>query len=545
MQIISIILKTFQVLIIAVILLVSPVTAVITVGYLIFRQMFSKSGFIDILVFVITIFLDYSSSGLILGYTSKVISNYNSMHLIDFFLYQVTHIDFAHQFDLLALIWPVSAINFIQEFVNKHNHLKKTPNSEKLIKGVLLTDDNQVILEDAELNQHTLIIGTTGSGKTTTLMNFVESSARRNIPLIFLDGKGSSDLIDKMAQIAHNYQRKFKVFTLRPRKEMKFLAGYNPFATGNATEWKNRIMSLFAAVEGKGQEHFSLGEQNYINFVANILAQLPTKVDLRVFLAFLENPDKLLAVAHDQMPEIGKKLAKLNADSELSVLIGDVVKLLELFIYSDYGHLFNTFEMENVINIQQSIVNKEMILFQFDASSYPEDTKKIAKIVINDINSTFAGFTEFTKCYCIFDEFASYASSNLAETISLHRSNGMHAVIGTQSIETVKLKSPETKRIAEELLACCNTYIVHTINLRADANTMADIMGNQKQYDVSLTISNDKDSSASDKTNKNVKIIDAPKISPDQMMELKTGEAIIYRKSISKAPHKIKIRQLR
>lgn len=544
MQTISILLKICQILLIVVIFLASPVTAAITIAYLIFRQMFFRSSLIDIVVFIFSVFLDYASSGLISQYTSHVVSNYNNMTIIDFFFYQFTHIDFARQFDLLGLIWPVAIINFIQEFVNKHNHLKTTPNSDKVIDGVVLTDGNDVILEDRELNQHALIVGTTGSGKTTTLMNFVDSAAKRNIPLIFLDGKGSTDLIDKMAQIAHNYQRKFKVFTLRPRKNLKFLAGYNPFATGNATEWKNRIMSLFAAVEGKGQEHFSLGEQNYINFVANVLAKLPTKIDLRVFLAFLENPDKLLAVAHDLEPEIGKKLAKLNADSELSVLIGDVVKLLELFIYSDYGYLFNTFDMANVINIQQSILNKELILFQFDASSYPEDTKKIAKIVINDINSTFAGFTEFTKCYCIFDEFASYASSNLAETISLHRSNGMHAVIGTQSIETVKLKSPETKRIAEELLACCNTYLAHTINLRADAETMADIIGNQKQYEVSLTVGDDpKESTTTSK--KNIKLVDEYKVSPDKLMELKTGEAIIYRKSIAQAPRKIKIRKLR
>ncbi len=302
-------------------------------------------------------------------------------------------------------------------------------------------------------------------------------------------------------------------------------------------------MSLFASVEGRGQEHYALGEQNYINFVANVLAKLDTRVDLRVFLSFLENPDKFLALSHETDPELGRKIAKLHNDSELSQLIGDVVKLLELFIYSDYGYLFNTLDMQNVINIRESIINKEMLLFQFDASSYPGDTQKIAKIVINDINSTFAGFGEFTKCFCIFDEFASYASSNLAETISLHRSNGMHAIIGTQSIETVRLKSSESKRIADELLACCNTYLTHTINLPSDAKIMADIMGNYKHMDIGFSLSKIDTEALEEKSTKHIKMLEKHKVSRDQIMELKTGEAYLYRKASNKSPLKIKIKK--
>jgi type IV secretory pathway VirB4 component len=455
------------------------------------------------------------------------------------------HFNLQHLALLIFLVLPVVIVNSVLE-LNKNSEKNILPNNSHTSDqdGVLLANDpNLEFLSDHELNQHTLIVGTTGSGKTTTLLNFVISAATRNIPLIFLDGKGSIDLIDQLAQIAAKHQRKFKVFTLRPRAGLANLAGYNPFASGNATEWKNRIMTLFAAVEGKGQEHFSLGEQNYINFVANILAKLNRKVDLRVFLGFLENPEKLLAIAHETMPELGKKIAKLQQDSELNTLIGDVVKLLELFIYSDYGYLFNTLDMENVIILRESIVNKEIVLFQFDASTYPEDSKKVAKMVISDINSVFASFNHSTKCYCIFDEFASYASSNLAETISLHRSNGMHAVIGTQSIETVKLKSNETKRIAEELIACCNTYIIHALNHYQDATIMANIMGWQKEPDISHTISK-AELNSSDKISQHIKMIDTHKISIDTLMELKTGDAIIYRKVAGILPHKVKIQRL-
>ena len=350
--------------------------------------------------------------------------------------------------------------------------------------GNEINSNQPLTISDTELNQHLLIIGTTGSGKTNSILNFVNSGLSRNLPIIYMDGKGSPDLIYRLAIMAKKYNRTFKVFALRPNLPhiKPYLASYNPFSSGGATEWKNRIMSLFTAVNSRGQEHFSLGEQHYINFVANVLAKMHESgahIDLKILLSLLENRISLVQHAHYlNLTIMAQKLTLLNNNKDIQSLLGDVLKLLELFIYSDYGYLFNTIEHQhNIINIKQSILDNEIVLFLFDASAYPEDTAKIAKMVINDINSSFASFEKPKKCFCIFDEFASYASSNLAETISLHRSQGMHAIIGTQSINTVKLKNQDSKRIAEELIASCNTYMVHTINHPIDANIFADIMG--------------------------------------------------------------------
>jgi len=236
---------------------------------------------------------------------------------------------------------------------------------------------------------------------------------------------------------------------------------------------------------------------------------------------------------------MGAKLAKLHNDSDISKLVRDVVKLLELFIYSDYGSLFATKGMERVIRLKESILNNEMVLFLFDASAYPEDTRKVAKMVINDLNSSISDMRQFTKCFCVFDEFASYASDNLAETISLQRSNGMHAIIGTQSITTVKLKAADTKRIAEELIACCNTYIVQAVNHSEDAEILAKVMGTRKTYEVTSQI----DSKQGGSTGLgSVKRVDEFKVHPQMLKDLRQGEAVIYRKAAWLDPVQIKVR---
>lgn len=66
---------------------------------------------------------------------------------------------------------------------------------------------------------------------------------------------------------------------------------------------------------------------------------------------------------------------------------------MELFYHSHYGHLFSTSKTaaENIINLQQSILNNEIVLFLFDAASFKRDTSLLGKLVINDINSAFSG----------------------------------------------------------------------------------------------------------------------------------------------------------
>jgi hypothetical protein len=399
-----------------------------------------------------------------------------------------------------------------------------------------------------EYNYHALYAGTTGSGKTTAILNNMEHCAKTGLPFIMLDGKGSPDLPAKIKQIADKYGRKFKLFTLKPEdingELATCLAAYHPFSTGTFTEFKNRIMSLFSAAEGRGQQHYVIGEETAINTILAVLERSGHDFDLHTVCQFVQDITLL------------KELAILTKDQalikEVDLLdeekIGDVGKVLKLFIFSSFGHLFDTKKMEDVIKIQESIINNEIVLFMFDSSSYKEDTKKIAKLVINDINSAFSTMMGNTgsikKCYCVFDEFASYASNNLADTLTLHRSNGMHAIVGTQGLETVSLASSETARVAEELIACCGTFLVLQLQHEGDIERLANLMGTRKAYEVTRQIDISEGEGATGMGSS--KQINEYKIHPSEIRELrgKDGTGILYRKAYGQEPFKVVLRRI-
>ena len=430
-----------------------------------------------------------------------------------------------------------SAMNKINE-QNADRQAKVKYQGGDFLLGTNLTDGSSIKLTDEEMNQHMFIMGTTGAGKTTAILNMVVHAAEKGYPVIFLDGKGQLDLVERLSAIAVDSGRVFRVFTLRPEsidaEYQKYVATYNPFSAGTFTEWKNRILSLFAEVKGKGQQHYALLEEDLINAVAQILFKMGHTIDLEYLHNALTDVNVLIEFAKKTGET--KLAAKLEAiDSEL---VKDVAIMLGLFVESSYGKLFETSSSTNVISLRNVLENNEIILFLLDSAAYKSDTEKMAKLIINDINSSFSELVKPKSSYCIFDEFASYASGNLSDTVSLMRSKGMHAIIGTQSVVSVSLKSEETKRVAEELKGCCNTYLCMAINNNEDAEIMGKIYNTSDTFEVTAQI----DASIGGATGMgSSKVVKAFNVHPQQLQDLTKGEGFLYRKVARLKPVKIKV----
>lgn len=81
----------------------------------------------------------------------------------------------------------------------KEQEFKQIPQSN------LLKLNKNFGLIKSNLTQHTLLVGTTGSGKTTTLIQIIKALMFKfRETTIIIDGKGDIDLIDKVKQLDPN-----------------------------------------------------------------------------------------------------------------------------------------------------------------------------------------------------------------------------------------------------------------------------------------------------------------------------------------------------
>ena len=398
-----------------------------------------------------------------------------------------------------------------------------------------------VRLTHKELNFHMYVNGASGSGKTVAMLSFVIDAAQKRLPLIYIDGKGSTDLEDKMAKIAIEYGRTFKVFTLSPSAVLE-ASPYDFLGAGTFTEKKNRIMNLFQQGGSAGADYFMDNLETFINRVFMLIEKQKLKIDLFRFLTLISNINDLIELAeHDIVMEDGSKInhkayfeSIRDMKPEQSPRMRIITKL-DPFIHSSYGYLFNVIGKSNVINIKQSIKNGEIVLFLFDASAFELDTERVAKMVISDINATFAEFgKEKTpiKTFCCFDEFKSYETDAIGKTISLHRSNGMHAIIGTQSLALID------KEIGDGILANCQTHLVMT-SADEDAERFTREFGETERVESTTRVKADVQEVSDISTRRVTDFVIKKQEIKDIMVG--TGKGYLHRKAVGAKPIKVQV----
>lgn len=412
--------------------------------------------------------------------------------------------------------------------------LDKIATAEHPDYGVLLGINKEtgrpVVLSDAELNQHCFLVGTTGSGKTTTIMNVVESALGRSIPLVLVDGKGASDLAERVKFLADRCGRKFYLFTMRGQSRH-----YNPLARGGITERKDKLISLTEWTE----EHFKKMSERYLQLVFRCFAAAGEEVDLVQVARYLD-PDNLVLLARgisdaEERNRILDALESFNVP-EIRGLAARIAVMTE----SEIGHLFRNDESDKSIDLGRAIEENAVVVFLLDSLSFPEYSRLLGRLVVTDLKSVAA--RQFSdgrkKIYAIFDEFNVFASSAVVDLISKTRTFGFHVLIGTQSLSD--LERAGGAALLEQVVENCNSFIIQRQNSAVNAEKLASIIGTHKSYEVTHQVQGIlRIKTGVGSMRETRKFL----VHPDEVKRLDVGEAILVRKAGGFGVEKIKVRR--
>lgn len=117
--------------------------------------------------------------------------------------------------------------------------------------------------------KHVFICGTTGSGKTVALSNFVYHAVKENMPLLVVDGKGdigSGSLLSICKKLCCQHNKRLYVINLsEPKKSDK----YNPFRNASPTACKDMLINM----TDWSEEHYKSNTERYLQRLAICLNQ--------------------------------------------------------------------------------------------------------------------------------------------------------------------------------------------------------------------------------------------------------------------------------
>ncbi len=162
------------------------------------------------------------------------------------------------------------------------------------------------IISDKSLNTHMLVSGTTGGGKTVSVSNFVESFITRGLPVIYIDGKGDTELAGQIERFALANQRPYFGFAM-----VGVSCQYNPLASGGYSSKKDRLIELREWSEA----HYRKLAEGYLQTTFKILAACNIEVNLLSAAEYLDRT-KLISLLRETQPENAKALIEELQDQE-------------------------------------------------------------------------------------------------------------------------------------------------------------------------------------------------------------------------------------
>lgn len=374
-----------------------------------------------------------------------------------------------------------------------------------------------VSLSRKDMNLHTLILGTTGSGKTNTICNIMEHAITQGDMLIYVDGKGDLELAKNVQHYTELHNHSFYLFNM-----IGCSCHYNPLKTGGSTSKKDRIIELRTWTE----DYYRKLAEGYMQTVFNVLEAAKVPIDLSTLAQYMTQKSLfMLAREYTLSSHLIDAIEQLDKAEKH---IGSLQSELSTFIQSDIGHLFETSGgNKQVLELERALEEKAVIYFCLQPLAFPAYSQTLGKLIINDIKALAA--SQLSKqhkqpIYCIFDEFSVFAGDQVINLINQGRSAGIHAVLSTQTLSD--LTAAKDEAFTHQIVSNCNNYITHRLNSAEDADQMANIISTREAAAYTLRFGEETQQQGAGSIRHTREYI----IHPDDIKKLTLGEAILVTK---------------
>ena len=147
--------------------------------------------------------------------------------------------------------------------------------------------------------KHIFTVGTTRSGKTVAVANFIKSGIDYDYPLLIVDGKGDVnndsmiDIVRKLYEKRENRDKKLYIINMNdPLNSAK----YNPFKNTSPTVIKDMLINLTTWTE----EHYKLNTERYLQRLIDLLLKADISTSLKNIIAFIE-PVKFTSLSAESL----------------------------------------------------------------------------------------------------------------------------------------------------------------------------------------------------------------------------------------------------
>lgn len=245
--------------------------------------------------------------------------------------------------------------------------------------GIDVFSKKSVYIPHEDLNLHIQVKGPTGHGKTQALvLSMINYYARKNMPFIFLDGKGKLTTEKQIRAILRSHGREddLMLFSL---PDFKRSIHYNPFRNGDPTKLKDQ----FIGAQIWSEPFYKVTGESALQHIFNVFADQGITPTFKLLEVAFSNPGDL-GFDEFKNPHIEQRFKnfceqfKRNRNN-----FSGLAAQIDTISSSKFGHLFDNAEPN--LDFMEAYKNNKIILIKLPTNSYHETAQRIGRLMIYDL----------------------------------------------------------------------------------------------------------------------------------------------------------------
>lgn len=387
--------------------------------------------------------------------------------------------------------------------------------------GYTTDSAERVVISDANLMRHLLIVGMTGVGKTVLGMFMMYQQIMRGGGLLFVDGKIDSDNLQTIWQYVQIAGRPQDLRVINPGNPEQSNT-YNPILFGDPDEVAARILSLIPSTENNpGADHY---RQEANQGVATLVAALQraglayNMIDISILLmssAALLELEAILAQSRNGRDSEELKNYRLFIDkfrapdprtgvmsiniNKLKDTFGGIGGRLYMFGTGNFGRVMNTYDPD--VRLFDSIMQRHIVYVPLPTMGKTEAASNFGKMLVGDLRTAISWIQALPQedrpnppFFCFLDELTGYATAAAARPFEQARSARLILCGAIQNLANLRLASQD---LEQSVLANTYTKIYFKLANHESAEACAEAIGKEKGVLRSLSDTSTDSSSAS------------------------------------------------
>jgi len=408
-----------------------------------------------------------------------------------------------------------------------------------------------VTITDRDLSGHGLILGASGSGKTTTLVTILEQQIRRGRPVIAIDMKGSPVFARQLAQAAAAAGRPFKLWSPEGPTQ------WNPLSHGNATELKDKLI----CTERFTEPHYQRAAERYLQNVFQVLQyahpdRRPTLTDVVELMDPRRLPAALRGVPKPLADRVQDYLSGLTPDQRSA--IRGLQTRLAIITESDAGRFLGADAAETIdlgaaqtigagaaqtIDLSAALEGREIVLFSLNSSRYNQFAAQLGTLAVQDLISATGSRLERIgrgdrgeQATVAIDEFSGIGGAHVVALFARGREAGVSGIIATQEMADLDRAG---RGVRDQILGNTAVKLIQRQEVPGSAELVAQIAGTEKVWEETRQIGGTvfRGFPAGGTRRETEQFV----VHPNEIKSLRTGDAVVISKLRGDRPRTVRV----